>query len=98
MGLFDLEVDFDSGSPSYGGFVLGYSFLPMRKVHFMIETLLGGGDSWRGSFGIVEPRIEMVLNINQIIRLRFGLAMPFTNQKKAGMENIMLNFGIQFGE
>ena len=97
-GFFDLNVDIDAGNPSYGGLVLGYSFFPLRKVHFHIETLLGGGDSWQGSFAIVEPRIDLVLNITQIVRLRFGLAAPFTNRKRAGLETVMLNFGIQFGK
>lgn len=97
-GFFDLDVDFDTGNPSYGGLVLGYSFFPWRQVHFRIETLLGGGDSWQGSFAIVEPRLDLVLNITQIVRLRFGLAVPFTNRKRAGLETVMLNFGIQFGK
>lgn len=97
-GFFDLELDVDAGLPSYGGLVLGYSFFPSRKVHFRVETLLGAGDAWQGFFTIVEPRIDMVLNISQILRLRFGLAMPFTSQEKIGLENVMMNFGIQFGK
>ncbi len=97
-GCFELDLDFDAGRPSYGGLVLGYSFFPSRKVHFRVETLLGGGHSWHGPFSIIEPRIDVVLNITQILGFRVGLAMPFTSQEKTGLKHGMLNFGIQFGK
>jgi hypothetical protein len=97
-GAFDLEVDFDDGRPSYGGLILGYSFFPLRKVHFRVETLLGGGDAWFGSFYIFEPGVDAVFNITQILRFRFGISMPFTDREKTGLDNIMLNIGIQFGK
>lgn len=97
-GAFDLEVDFDDGRPSYGGLILRYSFFPSRKVHFKIVTLLGGGDSWFRSFYIFEPGIDAVLNITQILTFRLGLSMPFTSREKTGLNNVMLNIGIQFGK
>jgi hypothetical protein len=97
-GAFDLEVDFDDGKPAYGGLILGYSFFPSRRIHFRVETLLGGGDTWFGSFYIFEPGINVVFNITQILRFRLGLSMPFTDQEKTGLDNIMLKIGIQFGK
>jgi hypothetical protein len=97
-GAFDLEIDFDDGRPSYGGLILVYSFFPLRKVHFRVETLLGGGDAWFGSFYIFEPGVDAVFNITQILRFRLGLSMPFTDREKTGLENLMLNIGIQFGK
>ena len=97
-GCFDLDLDFDAGRPAYGGLVLGYSFFPSRKIHFRVETLLGGGDSWHGTFSIIEPRIDVVLNITQILGFRVGIAMPFASQEKTGLKHGMLNFGIQFGK
>lgn len=97
-GAFDLEVDFDDGRPSYGGLILGYSFFPLRKVHFRVETLLGGGDAWFGSFYIFEPGVDAVFNITQILRFRLGISMPFTDHEKSGLENLILNIGIQFGK
>jgi hypothetical protein len=95
---FDLDVDFDDGKPVYGGLILGYSFSPSKKVHLKIVTLLGGGDSWFRSFYILEPGIDVVLNITQILRFRIGLSMPFTDREKTGLNDIMLNIGVQFGK
>jgi hypothetical protein len=97
-GAFDLEIDFDDGRPSYGGLILVYSFFPLRKVHFRVETLLGGGDAWFGSFYIFEPGVDAVFNITQILRFRLGISMPFTDHEKSGLENLILNIGIQFGK
>ncbi len=97
-GAFDLDVDWDPGKPAYGGLTLGYSFFPSRRIHFRVETLLGGGDAWHRSFYIFEPRIDAVLNITQILQLRIGLSMPFTDREKTGLENLILNVGIQLGK
>jgi hypothetical protein len=89
----------DYGQPDYGGLFVAYNFFPSRKLHFRVSALAGSGTSRIGNvFYIFEPGIEGVLNISQVVRLTFGLSMPLTDIDDTGMDNAILNVGLQFGK
>jgi hypothetical protein len=78
--------DIDMG---YGGFELGYVFLPERLVHFNVHTLIGGGevssensitdDSEDDGFFVVEPNLDMELNVTSWFRLLSGVSYRFVD-------------------
>ncbi len=89
----------DYGHPDYGGLFFAYNLNPARKLHFRVAALAGSGTSRLGNvFYIFEPGIEGVLNISRIVRLTFGLSMPFTDRGSTGLKDAMLNIGFQFGK
>lgn len=93
------KANFDPGLPGYGGLFLAYNISPTRKLHFRASALAGSGTSRHGTlFYILEPGVEGVLNISQVVRLTFGLTVPLTDKPNTGLENIIFNVGFQFGK
>lgn len=94
--IFDIDPDHDN--PAFGGVFFAYAPVQERLLHLRFTALAGSGDSWGRIFYIVEPGVEVVLNVSEIIRLSLGLSYPLTDRNDIGLENPILGFGIQFGK
>jgi hypothetical protein len=74
---------------TYGGLVLDTFFLPRRPLFLNFSTLVGGGGATgtrrtataekdRTSFFIVEPEINIMLNVTRELRVGLGLSYRLT--------------------
>jgi hypothetical protein len=81
----------------YGGLLLGYVFTPTRAMHASFTTLLGGGTSNQfiiepdgdhgttfnsPTFGIVEPTLNLELNLTRKLRLEVGIGYRWINANR----------------
>ena len=94
----DSTVMLDFG---YGGLEIEYIFYPHHLLHFTVYSLIGAGGAdfysrdedfqldWNGDvFFIVEPGINLELNIRDGMRLNFGYSYRFVSDlKMEGVEN-----------
>ena len=93
------KVNNDPGLPSYGGVSFAYVFKPNEKLHFRATALAGAGNSpSAGIFYILEPGVEVVLNLSQTVRFQFGLSLPLVDKANSGLESPMFTLGFQFGK
>ena len=91
------------GIPGYGGVIFGYSISPRKKIHFNMGVMLGSGvgpAKYSGSsiFYILEPEVNMVINLSQSVRIRTGITIPVPDKKIYGLENPQLILSFQFGK
>ncbi len=74
---------------SYGGLRADYSFLSRRLFYLNVATLTGIGQSWSvtrqsgaqreyATFFIVEPEVNLMLNVTQEIRVGLGISYRST--------------------
>jgi len=73
----------------YGGFVLGYIFLPEQPVFLAMNTLVGGGEvtsedtltrrAESDEFFIVEPSINVGMNVTPWFRVLVGASYRWVN-------------------
>ena len=72
----------------YGGLMLEYIVHPHRLVHLSTSLLIGGGsygygsnwldyDSHHDNFFVLEPEMNMMLNITNYFRMGFGVGYRF---------------------
>ena len=87
------------GLPAYGGFTLAYVFNPEKKFHWRVAAHVGSGMAQSGNvFYLIEPGVELILNLSPTVRIQFGTSLPITdNGEKSGLNNLTLNIGFQFG-
>lgn len=96
----------------YGGIFLGYHFLPARTVFGRISLLLGAGArgyngddedfhwwDWDATpFWLIEPGIDLGVNVMSFLRLTLGLSCPIVSRKMGELERIHVAFGLQLGK
>ncbi|RMH69737.1 MAG: hypothetical protein D6675_11880 [Gemmatimonadetes bacterium] len=67
----------------YGGFEMGYVIRPKELVHFSFNTLLGAGnvrlENFEDNFFVVEPALNMEINVTPNMRLGMGLSYRLVN-------------------
>ncbi len=77
----------------YGGFMLEYFTSPQKLFHFSMQTLIGaGGISYRNheggqidadgnddSFFVIEPAVNIVLNVTHGFRIGLGASYRYIN-------------------
>ncbi len=74
----------------YGGFEFEYIFTPMRVFHISLYTLLGAGNifylnlyeenhNMGQAFFVVEPAVNIELNITTFFHLAFGVSYRYTS-------------------
>jgi hypothetical protein len=78
----------------YGGMMLEYHFFPKKLVHFSLGVLAGGGgigedddeddendsDRYDGSFYVVEPELNIHLNITRFCRVGIGASYRYIKE------------------
>jgi len=93
------KSNFNPGLPAYGGVIFGYTFSPNNTFHLRASALVGSGSgSILSVFYIFEPGIEAVVNLSRIVRVQFGLSMPFVDKANSGLSNPMFTASLQFGK
>jgi hypothetical protein len=88
------------GLPAHGVFTLAYLFNPEKTFHWRITTHVGSGLAQSGHvYYLIEPGVEMVLNLSRTVRIQFGTSLPITDDgEKSGLNSLTLNLGLQFGK
>ncbi len=88
------------GLPAHGVFTLAYVFNPEKTFHWRITTHIGSGLAQSGHvYYLIEPGVEMVLNLSRTVRIQFGTSFPITDDgEKSGLNSLILNLGFQFGK
>lgn len=73
----------------YGGFLMEYYFFPKNVVNFSMGTIIGAGGSYDhidsySTFFVVEPEVNIFVNVTQFFRLGIGGSYRYTNGLSAG--------------
>lgn len=80
---------------SYGGLRLERNFLPYQLLYFNVATMIGPGQSWSvtrmegaqreyATFFIIEPELNIMLNVTRELRLGLGLGYRATGGADLG--------------
>lgn len=90
------DVDLEGG---YGGVMLGFIIAPREVVHVTIPVFIGGGsfhqvneqfgfdrqiNNRTSSFAVVEPGVQLEVNISKGIRLNFGASYRYIQGTSLG--------------
>ena len=101
-GSWDWDCDgyryCDYRGPAYGGVTTAFIFPPKNLIHFKVGALFGAGYAWDRHFYIIEPEVDVVLNISQILRLQVGVSFPITDRDHTGLNDVMFNVSFRFGK
>lgn len=87
----------------YGGLFLAWSFFPTRTVHLRATALAGAGVETREAglegrlFFVIEPGVDLVVNLSSMFRMTAGLRRPFTDVA-GDLGRFYVNFGFQIGK
>ncbi len=92
-----------------GGVLLGYIFMPERKVHITASVLAGGGNISEGSedfdtFTSLTPQIDLEANLTHYFRIGVGVSQHFfyglespLYPSAASLSRPMLGVSLRFG-
>lgn len=98
-GVDRLAID----TVGYGGLFAAWNFFPTRTVHLRATLLAGAGEETRlwglegRTFFVIEPGIDLVVNITSLVRLNAGLCRPFIDVD-SDLEKFYVSVGLQIGK
>ncbi|MGD2294934.1 MAG: caspase family protein [Candidatus Aminicenantes bacterium] len=96
LGALDIDIDFKTGKPAYGGLYFAYTALPERRLHLQTGALFGFGSAWGTDFFVVEPGVAAIFNITRFFRFKVGVSWAITD-KKVGLDKRIWTFSLQLG-
>lgn len=85
----------------YVGIFFAWNFFPERTIHLRANILAGAGVDMLGLDSkpcfIIEPGIDLIVNLSSMFRLTAGLRRPFTDIG-GSLERLCMNIGLQIGK
>jgi hypothetical protein len=93
------KVNIGGDPPGYRGLFFAYNFSPDRKFNFRARVLAGGGTSYIGDqYFVLEPGVDVVMNLSRIVRIWAGLSYPLVDKPNSGLDSPVLGVGFQIGK
>jgi hypothetical protein len=87
MLLPDYSGTYGRFRPGYGGFLLEYILFPKSIINFSLGTLIGAGNAGDSTFFILEPEINVFVNITRYFKIGISGAYRYTSGMNAGALN-----------
>lgn len=88
------------GHPTYWGFTFDYTFPSPKVLNLRVGGLIGSGAEYllANRFFIVEPEIDLVVNVTRSFRVAAGLSFRYTSIKDSQFAPISLSLGLEYGK
>lgn len=66
-------------SLGYGGFLMEYIFFPKNLINFSIGTIIGAGSHQDATFFVLEPEVNLFVNVTEFLKIGLSAAYRYTN-------------------